>query len=295
MIESLTPEIAIFTRVAEVGSFKAVADETGYTSSGISRMVSRLEDSLHVKLLHRSTRKLALTPEGDRFLAFARKILATVEAAEAEVSKAHGQPKGHLRLNCGTAFANHKLSRLMPSWADMYPEISTDICVSDHRIDPLSSNVDITIRVGPSVDSDLVAIRLGEVERVVAASPAYLSKNGTPRHAKDLHNHNCLLLNGFPRLARWPFLEEGRRIDIAASGSIMSDSAEFLLYAAIAGVGIVRLGDFLGADALASKKLIPILVDTHFSDPQPITALVAPGRQSIPRIRAFIDFLRANL
>lgn len=295
MKHTFAPEIAVFIRTLELGTFAAVAAETGFSSSGISRMISRLEDSLGAKLLHRSTRRLALTPEGETFAGHARTILSAIEAAEADVSQTLGRPRGHLRVNSGTAFAHHKLAPILPRLLQTYPDLSIDLSVTDRRIDPLADQTDVTIRVGPLGDSDLVAIRLGTVRRVIAASPGYLEARGTPKTAQDLLDHDCLLLTGFPRQALWPMLEAGKRVDIAVKGAVTSDSAETLLHAAIAGAGIIRLGDFLGTEALASGHLVPLLHTCHDDDPQPITALVSPGRLAIPRIRAFVDFLKHGL
>jgi DNA-binding transcriptional LysR family regulator len=106
--------------------------------------------------------------------------------------------------------------------------------------------------------------------------------------------HNCLLLSGFSRLSQWPLFENGKRVLVAAKGNVTSDSAELLLDLALAGTGILRLGDFLGESALAQGQLIPLLADCHDDDPQPITALLLPDRQSIPRVRALVDFLKAR-
>lgn len=294
MKQILVPDIAIFVRVLELGTFAAVAEESGLTSSGVSRVISRLEDRLRVKLLHRSTRRLVLTPEGETFLGYARDMLSLAEAAEADVSRTHGRPRGHLRINCGTAFASHKLSPILPRLIERYPEITLDLSVSDRRIDPIAEQIDVTIRVGPLIDSDLIAIRIGTVERIIAASPGYLAARGTPETAQDLEQHNCLLLRGFSRQALWPIYQDGNSVEVAVTGSVTSDSADSLLRMAIASAGIIRLGDFLGEEALAAGQLIPLLEDRHDPDPQPITALVTPGRQYIPRVRAFIEFLKAE-
>lgn len=131
-MSDLAPEIAAFVRVVERGSFAAVAADTGYTSSGVSRMVSRLETTLGTRLLFRSTRQLSLTPEGEAFLPRAKSILEAIEVAGAELSAVATTPRGHVRLNCGTAFANHKLAPLLAKFARSYPEISLDISVTDH-------------------------------------------------------------------------------------------------------------------------------------------------------------------
>jgi DNA-binding transcriptional LysR family regulator len=288
-------DIGYFVRTVDLGSFAAVGAEIGLTASGVSRIVSRLEDRLGVKLMHRTTRRLALTPEGETFLVHARGILSAVETAKAAVASAHGRPRGHVRLNSGTAFAKHKLARLLPDFLAQYPDITIDLSVGDRRIDPIAERVDVTIRVGPLADSELIAVRLGEVRRVIAASPHYLAARGTPQKPADLLQHNCLLLSGFSRLSQWPLFENGKRVLVAAKGNVTSDSAELLLDLALAGTGILRLGDFLGEAALAQGRLIPLLADCHDDDPQPITALLLPDRQSIPRVRAIVDFLKARL
>jgi DNA-binding transcriptional LysR family regulator len=214
--------------------------------------------------------------------------------AHAAVASTHGRARGHLRLNSGTAFAKHRLARLLPDFLAQYPDITIDLSVSDQRIDPISERVDVTIRVGRLADSELIAVRLGEVRRVIAASPHYLAVHGTPRRPADLLRHNCLLFS-FSRLSQWPLFENGKRVLVAAKGNVTSDSAELLLDLALAGMGILRLGDFLGESALAQGQLIPLLADCHDDDPQPITALLLPDRQSIPRVRALVDFLKARL
>lgn len=293
-MSTLAPEIAAFVRVFERGSFAAVAVEKGYTSSGVSRMVSRLEDSLGAKLFFRSTRQLSLTPEGETFLPRARSILEAIEIASGELLADAKSPRGHIRMNCGTAFANYKLAPVLNEFVACYPDISLDISVTDQRVDPVAGQADVTIRVGELTDSSLVAIPLGTVARIIAASPAYLSKHGVPETANDLLNHNCLLLSGFSQQAVWSFREDGKPMKVSVKGAVTSDSAETLLNAALAGVGIVRLGDFLGAEAIASGQLVPILTKTQVPAEQPITALIQPGRQSVPRIRAFLDFLKSK-
>lgn len=289
----LAPEIAAFIRVVEGGSFAAVASDTGYTSSGVSRMITRLEEKLGTKLFFRSTRRLSLTAEGEAFLPRARSILEAIEVASDELSEVSATPRGHVRLNCGTAFANHKLAPFLRKFRELFPHISLNISVTDLRVDPVTDQTDVTIRVGDLEDSSFVAVPLGKVARVIAASSDYLQKNGEPQTPSDLGDHNCLLLSGFPHQAAWPFFENGQSTRVTVKGCLTSDSAETLLQAALSGAGIIRLGDFLGADALASGQLVPILTKVHDPTEQPITALVQPGRQSIPRVHALLEFLKS--
>lgn len=295
MTSSLIPEIRTFVRVVELGSFAAAAEEAGLTPSGISRTISRIEDRLGTVLFHRSTRKLTLTSEGSVFLRFARDFIDLEAATEAELSKVLDAPRGHLTVNCGTAFARHVLSPILPKFIDTYPDITIDVSVSDRRIDPVSAQVDVTIRVGELQDSDLTNIRLGTVRRIIAASPSYLKRNGIPKSPKELDQHSCLLLTGFSRQAIWPMIEDGKKKDVKVSGPVSSDNADVLLHMAIEGAGIIRLGDFLGAEALRSGQLKELLSGQYYDDPKPLTALVLPNRNHVPRVRVFLDFLKGEL
>ncbi|QWG14260.1 LysR family transcriptional regulator [Bradyrhizobium sediminis] len=288
-------DIAVFIRVVDLGSFAAVAKEANLSPSAVSKIVSRLEDRLGVKLLQRTTRRLVLSQEGETYSIRGREILAAIEAAEAEVTAGRGQPRGHLRINTGTAFAKHRLAPLLPEFLKKYPDMTVELSVTDRRVDVVAEQVDVAIRVGPLGDTSLVTHRLGEVRRIIAASPAYLRRHGTPKQARDLLSHNCLHLRGFSRLAGWPMYVNGERVLLPVTGSMSSDSADLLLDLAVSGIGIVRLGDFLGEAALSAKQLVPLLETCHDDDPTPLNALMPPGRQNIPRVRAFVDFLDGKL
>ncbi len=284
-------DYAIFVRTVELGSFASAAVETGLSPSAVSKLILRMEDRLGVKLLHRTTRRLVLTQEGETYLAHCRLILAAIETAEADVTASRGQPRGLIRVNVGTAFAKHRLIPLLPEFSARFPEITLELSITDRRIDPIADQIDVTVRVGPLGDSPLLARRIGTVERIITASPVYLERHGKPTRPSDLLHHNCLVLTGFARLAEWPMIDDGARTLIAVKGTLTCDSADALLDLAVAGFGIVRLGDFLGEEALATGALVRLLDDCHEPDAQPINALILPGRQALPRVRAFIDFL----
>ena len=289
----ITDDIAVFVRTIDLGTFAAAGLEAGLSTSAVARIVSRLEARLGIKLLARTTRRLTLTQEGEIYLAHARAIVAAIEVAAAEAGAGQSSPSGLLRMNTGSAFARYKLAALLPEFQARYPDISLDLTVSDLRGDPSVDQVDITIRVGPLSDSSLVLVPLGSVSRIIAASPDYLARHGTPQQPSDLLAHNCLLLSGFARLAQWPMIKGGKRILLPVKGNVTCDSADVLLDLTLAGIGITRFGDFLAERAIAEGQLIALLVDCHDPDPTPISALILPGRQNIPRVRAMINFLRA--
>jgi len=288
---SSSEEIVVFVQVVESGSFAGAAEALTLTPSGVSKAVTRLEDRLGVRLLQRTTRRLVLTAEGETLLARGRDILAAIEAAEAEVTLARGKPRGLLRVNTGTAFAKHRLAPYLLAFQMQYPDISLDLSIADRRVDVIGEQVDVAIRTGSSGDSSLITRRIGDMRRVICASPDYLARHGTPREPADLARHNCLLLTGFSRLAAWPMQVDGRIIEMNVKGTVTCDSAELLLDLVLAGLGIARFGDFLAEDALAKGDLVPLLVEHHVVEAAPISALMPPGRQHLPRVRAFVDFL----
>lgn len=292
---AFSDEIALFIRVVERGGFAAAAEGTGLTPSAVSRAVTRLEDRLGVRLLQRTTRRLALTPEGETMLARGREILAAIEAAEAEVTAARGRPRGLLRVNTGTAFARHRLVPRLVAFRERYPDVRVELSVNDRRVDLLADQVDIAIRTGPVGDSPLIARTLETDRRVICASPGYLTRRGTPEAPADLARHDCLVLNGFSRLAEWPFRHRERVAPMSIKPAMTCDTAAVLLDMALAGLGIVRLTSFMLRDALAEGRLVPLLDEHHVSEPVPITALMPPGRQHLPRVRAFLDTLTEPL
>jgi DNA-binding transcriptional LysR family regulator len=284
-------EIGIFVRVVERGGFAAAAEETGLTPSGVSKAVTRLEDRLGVKLLQRTTRRLMMTAEGETLLVRGREILAAIEATEAEVMAARGKPKGTIRVSMGTAYAKHRLAPVLPKFRALYPEIDLNVSVADRRVDVIGEPLDVAIRTGPLADSNLVARRLGEARRIIVASPAYLARHGEPKQASDLKDHACLLITGFARLSEWPLKIEGKVTPVSVKPAVTCDNADILAEMALSGLGLARLASFVIEDAIADRRLKPLLVDCHVSEPVPITALMPPGRQNLPRVRAFIDFL----
>jgi DNA-binding transcriptional LysR family regulator len=290
MNSSASAEMNAFVRVAERGSFAAAATDLGLTPSALSKLVTRIEDRLGVRLLTRTTRKLALTAEGELFVARSRDILASIEAAEAEVTAASERPRGHLRVSVGTAVAKQILGPTLPVFLDRYGNITVELHVSDRQVDLVAEQIDVAIRSGALGDSTLVARKIGEARRVICASPRYLESHGSPQVPADLLQHNCLTLPG-PAWAQWPFHTHEGINRLAVSGTFTSDNADLLLDVAVAGLGIARLADFMVARAVQQGTLVRLLEDSHVPESFPLHAMTVPGRHRAPRIRAFIDFV----
>jgi DNA-binding transcriptional LysR family regulator len=287
-------QMIAFVRAVELGGFSPAAREIGLSPSAVSKLVTRLEDRLGVQLMVRTTRRLALTPEGEAFFQRSQRILAEMEEAESEVSQFRRSPRGLLRMHTGVAFGLHQLARVLPEFLDHYPEIRLDLTVTDREVDLVEEGVDLAIRMGPLAESSLHARRICDLERVICAAPRYLKRHGTPRTPDDLARHNCIWITTLPALRRWPFdTPDGQRL-VEVSGNVVANNAETMLQLALMGVGIVRLVDALVGEPIGKGELVPILTDCHHVEPVPLYAVYPHGRQRSPKVTAMVNFLVAR-
>jgi DNA-binding transcriptional LysR family regulator len=288
---SPSDQIALFVRVVERGSFAAAAKESGLTPSGVSKGVSRLEDRLGVRLLQRTTRRLAVTPEGETLLAHGREILGAIDAMEAEITATRGKPRGLVRLNVGTAYAKHCLMPSLAGFHARYPDIEIELSIDDQHVDVIGRQIDVAIRTGALGESTLVTRKLGDADRIICASRAYLRRHGKPKSPKDLGRHSCLRMTAAGRLAEWWMRTEDGLVPFRVKGWITCDSVDIMFDMVRQGMGIARLPSFLVRDDLKSGALVALMTEHHVAAPFPITALMSPGRQHLPRVRALVDHL----
>ena len=284
-------DMAIFAQVVETGSFAAAASRTGLSPSAISKLIGRLEDRLGIRLFHRTTRRIALTPEGEIYLKHARQILTQIGDMEQELSARAGTPRGKLRVNTNNAFGTQQLLPALPLFMQRYPQIELDISMTDTIIDLIAENVDVAIRAGRVVDNALMMRKICDIRRIICASPAYLEQHGTPETPDQLLMHQCLTLSSAPTLSRWPFMVDGEIRVLDVGGRVKVDNVVALLQLARAGMGIIRSVDNLVGHLICDGALVPLLQDTHHEDPVPFAAVYPQGRHRSPAIRAFVDFL----
>jgi DNA-binding transcriptional LysR family regulator len=284
-------EMSIFTRVVERGSFAAAADDLGLSPSAVSKLVTRLESRLGVRLLNRTTRRLALTAEGEVFLDRSRKILEAIEAAESEVSSGRRAPQGHLRVHAFPTFAVDHLSTALSEFLARYPRITFEFLVTNRVVDLVDDNIDIAFRVGPLGNSSFGARKIADLTQVVCASPAYLARQGRPVHPRDLAQHACLTLNHIQDSRTWSFNVAGETVRVDVKGPVTADSAHMLLKLATDGVGVIRFGDIIVAKAIRDGLLVPLLEDLQEPESFPLWAISQPGRHRMPRVKVFLDFL----
>jgi DNA-binding transcriptional LysR family regulator len=283
-------DMRAFVRVVEHQNFSAAATILELTPSAVSRLVSRLEDRLGVRLLHRTTRRLALTPEGELYFARARQILTDIEEAEAEVAKSRGSPRGRLHVNTNTGFGVYQLAPALPEFLQRYPDVDVELSITDRLVDLVTEHADVTIRAGRIGDIALTARTIVEFERTICAAPAYLKRRGVPRTPKDLANHDCILIAA-QTSNRWPFRTRDGIEDIEIVPRVTTDNADVALGLAIEGGGIVRLGDIVVGEPISRGLLVPLLTEHHHVEPLPLTALYLAGRHRLPKVRVFLDFL----
>lgn len=290
-------EMEVFVAAAELGSFSAAGRRLKLSPSAVSKLVTRIEDRLGTRLLARSTRLVTLTPEGEVYLARARRILADI--AETEQIVASGGkvvPRGLLRVNATLGFGERYLLPLAPEFLSLYPEIELDISLTDGVISLIEERTDIAIRSGAMGDSSLKAKKLKEVRRVIVASPAYIEQHGLPDTPHDLARHNCLSFNFSRSLNEWPFRDPASgdlyRLPVTGNASVNSGMAMRRL--CLAGLGMGRMGEFHVKPDIEAGLLVPVLEDYNAEDLEVIHAVYAGHEHLAARVRAFIDFVAAR-
>ncbi|WP_338573561.1 LysR family transcriptional regulator [Erwinia billingiae] len=287
-------ELRAWVVVVDTGSITAAAEQLSQTTSGISRALSRLEKKLQTTLLHRTTRRIALTEEGQIFLEHAREILRSVETAEEQIAQRREIPSGRLRVNAATPFMLHVIVPLLDEFSARYPLIQLELNTDDLVIDLLEQQTDIAIRIGELRDSSIHARALGSSRLRLVASPDYLAKYGVPTRVEDLDDHRLL---GFSQLDRhnvWPvWKSEGEPLQIKPTMS--ASSGETLRQLAVYGQGIVRISDFLSREDRASGRLVTVLDDLTREMHHPIHAVYYRNTTLSVRISCFLDFLSEQI
>jgi DNA-binding transcriptional LysR family regulator len=284
-------EMEAFVRSIELGSFSAAARELKLTPSALSKLVTRLERSLRVRLLTRTTRRLAPTAEGELFVGRCRRILAEMEDAEMEVGRARERPRGRLRMHVGVGFAMHQVVPLLPRFLERHPEVQIDLIVEDRQVDIVRENIDISVRPWAPESTALVVRKLFEFERWLVASPAYLKRHGVPRTPDDLTRHRCMAVSSIPNNDKWSFkAASGRRVlDVVLGASV--NNADCVYRFAMSGVGIGRLNEFIVADAMRERRLVQVLAAQHWAEHLAMLAIYPQERHRLPRVAAMLEFL----
>lgn len=284
----LLGEISVFVRAAELRSFTRTAERIGMTPSGVSRVITRLEERLGTQLLNRTTRSVSLTDDGARYLERCARILTELEQANAELAQGQVTPRGRLRVDAAVVLGEFVLAPALPRFLQHNPELSVDLTLRDQLIDPTAEGVDVVLRLADLKDTELLSKRLGTARMVTVAAPSYLKEHGRPRSLAELQRHACLpYLSGSPRA--WRFRGSTGEREVPVSGRLHTNSASALREAALAGAGLIQVFEHHISRELSSGALVPVLEDEAPS-PRTVYALYARAKISQPKVRAFLDF-----
>lgn len=284
----------LFVRVAELGSFSAVAQQLDVARSVVTRQIAGLESHLGVKLMARSTRRLSLTAAGAAYLEKCRVILNLVEAAESELTDENQAPRGHLRVSVPLSFGLKRVAPLLLDFARRYPEVTLDMDYSDRPVKLIEEGIDLSLRITRQLAGSDVARRIGSIRLYAVAAPDYLARHGRPRHPAELIHHECLGYAAGGNVQQWQFFIDGQLQTFPVRSRIQANNGDVLLEAAARGMGVTLQPDFIVEQALAAGRIEAVLEDFH--QPELGIHALLPGNRHVPhRVRVLMDFLGTAL
>ncbi len=283
-------DVALFTRVAELGSLSAVARERNAPVSLVSRAVSRLEALHQVRLLHRSTHGLSLTEPGLALLEHGKRMLLSLADLEAEFASNQAQISGTVHIGVSPAMATYVIVPSLHALAERHPQLSIELHVDDRAIDIARQGIDFAIRTGPLGSDNLVARVIGQHGRRFYATPGYLKRYGTPRTVADLDTHRLITNSVIPAFNRWPFIVNGQVVEYQPRGHYRASSTGIMMRMALEGLGIVRGNTAICDPLVHSGALVYVLNDIVESPVVPINAVMLQERHRSPKVRLCIDF-----
>ncbi|MCA0366717.1 MAG: LysR family transcriptional regulator [Proteobacteria bacterium] len=283
--------LAIFAKVAETQSFSGAADQLALSKATVSKAVARLEQQLQTTLLHRTSRRFALTDAGRSLAARAGLMLAEAEGAVSEALDMSVTPRGLVRLAAPMSFGMAYVAPALPQFLATHPDVSIDLHLSDEVIDLVGGGFDCALRIAALADSSLTARRLRPVNRMLVASPAYLAQRGRPTHPDDLNRHACLCYAYMPTPDVWRFSNAaGEEVVVRPRGPLRANNSDALTASLCAGLGLFPQPDFIAWKDIADGRLETVMTDWRL--PPIALHLVAPSSGPRPaRVTALMDYL----
>jgi DNA-binding transcriptional LysR family regulator len=282
-----------FVQIAEHGSLTKAAHAQQYSLPAVVRALAALETHLGARLFQRTTRRIALTEEGKRYLESCRHVLAAVNEADATLTAGTHEPAGHLTVTAPVLFGHMHVAPAVTRFLQRYDKMRCSVLLYDRVVNLLEEGIDVGIRISPLEDSSLVALPLGSIRRVVAASPDYLRRFGVPQHPNDLRQANCVR-NSASSAPNWSFHEKGRAFNVPVKGNLNFNHIAPVLEACAAGMGFGRFFSYQVAPFVREDRLVVVLED--FEPPPRPVSIVYPHARLLPtRTRVFIDWMREEL
>ncbi len=288
-------QLQAFMWANEHGNFSAAARANGLTPSTISKLITRLENRLQVRLFQRGNRSLTLTEEGSAYLVSAREVINAMAEADSLAEAFPTRVSGSLRIHTMTTFAKHQIMPWLPEFLATYPGLTVDIQVGAQYVDHFDQGLDIAIHSGVLPDSSRIARKIGESAWVTCASPEYLARRGTPVHPEELMTHDCFNFGFNSAWNNWQFVVNQEKVTIAITPKAVFAQGDLLRDIALGGGGIVKLAQFhIGAD-IKARRLVPVLQAFDIPTKEPIYLIYSNRKHLSPRIRVFRDFLEQKL
>lgn len=278
-----------FVAVAEAASFTAAARQLGQSPPAVTRAVAALEERIGARLFHRTTRRVRLTDAGARYLGDAKRILAELEEAEASAAGAHAEPRGQLGLTAPVMFGRMYVAPLLLDFLARFPAVTARMLLADRVVDLMDEALEVAVRIAHLEDSALTAVRVGEVRRVICASPAFLSANGRPSTPSDLAGAKLVAFATGSAPEPWRFVKDGEAETLDPPAPLIVNSNDVTVAAAAAGRGFVRALSYQVSPLLRAGTLEIVLAEFE-EPPLPIHVVHIAGRRASARVRAFVDF-----
>jgi len=279
----------VFVEVVDRGSLSAAAQRLDMSRAMVSRYLAELEAWVGARLLHRTTRRLSLTPAGAETLPRCRRMLDLMGDMHEAVAAPDAEPRGQLRISVSLSFGAAQLAGAVADFVDRYPGASVDLQLVDRIVNLVEDGIDLAVRITNELDPNLIARKLAPCRSAVCAAPAYLKAHGTPARPEDLAKHNCLTHTHFGK-SLWRFRRDAEWVDVPVSGSITANDALLLARTAVRGSGIAMLPTYLAGPEIAAGRLVPLLTGTP-PEELGIYGVYASRRQMPLILRTMLDFL----
>lgn len=282
-------EMQVFATVAQEQGFSAAARRLGMSAASVTRAVAALERRIGTQLLTRTTRSVHLSEAGQRYLEDCRRILTEVQEAEDSAAGSHAQPRGQLTITAPVLFGDLFVTPVMVGYLSQFPEVSINALLVDRVVSMVEEGIDVAVRIGELPDSNQHAIRVGEVRRVICASPGFLADHGQPRYPVDLSTAPIIATSSIGQHRSWPFLDAGEPISIRLEPRLVVTANQAAITAAAMGLGLTRVLSYQVASKVAAGELEIVLADFELP-PLPIHVVYQGGRKAPVRVRSFVDF-----
>ncbi len=279
-----------FVAVADLRGFAPAARKLGLSAPAVTRLIAALEDRLGARLLQRTTRSVALTDAGARYLERARRILADIEEAEGAAEGENSLPRGRLVVSAPVGFGRLHVSPIMSEYLKRYNDVSAELRLSDLMVNLVDEGVDAAVRIGHLADSSVVARHVGEMRRIVVASPGYLKKHGEPHSPEAIASHQTIQFSALSPSADWRFVKEGEEIRIQPSPRLFTNSADAAIQYAADDGGLTRVLAYQAANAIRAGRLKIVLAKIE-EPPLPIHIVYPTSRLLSAKVRTFIDLV----